>query len=170
MGLDSLFSATRSLFVIFAAGILGIVVLGFALRAARGWRQVGGSRHWPSTTGRVLAASVEASRRVGRSGVSFYPAVMYEYYVDGQRYVGNRISFGTRMGTGVRSWVESQVERYPAGSEVEVFYNPTNPADAVLEHGAPGSWGNLLVVVILVGALIVFLASFLGLRFLPILR
>ncbi len=29
------------------------------------------------------------------------------------------------------------IERYPAGSQVNVFYNPLNPADSVLEIKTP---------------------------------
>ena len=40
------------------------------------------------------------------------------------------------------------VERYPPGAQVMVFYNPQNPADAVLETKAPAQWLMWLILVI----------------------
>jgi uncharacterized protein DUF3592 len=40
------------------------------------------------------------------------------------------------------------VRRYPAGAQVMVFYNPQNPADAVLETKAPAQWIMWLLLVI----------------------
>ena len=42
------------------------------------------------------------------------------------------------------------MERYPAGAQVMVYYDPNNPSDAVLERGMPGYIKWLWVTIVLV--------------------
>jgi hypothetical protein len=161
MGLDSLFGGVRGLSITIVAVVLGVIALVFVLKALAAWRQAGASQSWPSTTGTVLSASIARSPRRGTTGGgSFYPVVTYEYTVNGQRLMGNRISFGAQMGSGIRSWAESRAANYPVGNPVPVYYNPANPTDAVLERSASGGWGNLLIVGVLVVAIVILLTRF----------
>ncbi len=66
------------------------------------------------------------------------PILRYQYDVGGQTYVGFRASFS---GYGVsRAAMEAVVKPYPQGSRVRVFYNPRNPASAVLDNTARSDW------------------------------
>ena len=54
------------------------------------------------------------------------------------------------------------VERYPAGAQVLVYYDPNNPSDAVLERGMPDYikwlWITIVLVTIFLFALGIVLA------------
>jgi hypothetical protein len=89
---------------------------------------------------------------------------MYEYEVNGQRYVGNRIRFGDQIGTGFRSIAENAATKYGVGSSVQVFYNPSNPQDAALERNSGGSLSSLIIFGVLIFAAVIVLVSFGGFR------
>jgi len=70
-----------------------------------------------------------------------YPLVVYEYKVNGRRFTGHRISVGEIAGDFA---AESTVNRYPQGAEVEVYYNPADPKQAVLERDPPPNFGKAI--------------------------
>ena len=87
------------------------------------------------------------SRRRGSKGSSVaYPVVQYSYQVMGQMLQGRGVIPGPETGG---SWAHKVVERYPAGAQVMVYYDPNNPSDAVLERGMPGYIKWLWVALIL---------------------
>ncbi|MFN8373767.1 MAG: DUF3592 domain-containing protein [Anaerolineae bacterium] len=107
----------------------------FALLYFMQQRRVRAAEHWSVTLGEIVASEVRA--HTGRRGnVSYTPLIVYEYEVTGQRYRGERVNFGLGMASGVRSWAEEKVTQYAVGSRVEVYYDPGDPANAVLEKQA----------------------------------
>ncbi|NWF69370.1 MAG: DUF3592 domain-containing protein [Chloroflexi bacterium] len=117
-----------------------IVALVLVVIALRSRAAAAASRGWPSVVGTVLASQIEM-RRSGNTGRTPHPVVIYSYAVDGKQYTGNRISFGGSLGGSMIAY--RKIEQYPAGSSVSVYYNPANPADAVLEQTSAS--GTLLL-------------------------
>ena len=100
---------------------------------------------WPATMGTVNASYLERRRSSSDSGSTNYPVVHYSYQVGRQAYQGTKIAPGPEVGgTGAGK----VVDRYPAGAQVMVFYNPQNPSDAVLETRAPAQWLMWLILAI----------------------
>ena len=135
--------------------IIAVVFLIVILRANG---KVRASKNWSSTTARILAADVEMRRNSTADGdsTSYYPTVVYEYAVNGQRFQSRRIRFGSEIGYGFRRMAENIVAKYPNGTLVSVFYDPQNPAEAVLEQSA-GSSNRLFgcIVLVILGGLLV---------------
>jgi hypothetical protein len=100
------------------------------------YRKVTAARNWPTTQGMVTMSALERRRSSNNRGSVNYPVVYYTYEGGGQRYEGNRIAPGMEVGGTGASKV---IERYPAGSQVTVHYNPQNPSDAILEINTPAS-------------------------------
>lgn len=99
--------------------------------------EVSAARRWPVTTGKILSSGIAARRKPSQphgDRVANYPQVVYEYRVGGRRYRGERLSIGEAVGN---FGVEETLARYPAGAAVQVYYNPANPAEAVLERELP---------------------------------
>lgn len=122
--------------------ILNVVFLGiiFFMR-----RRMASVSQWPSTMGTVSASYLERRHSSSESGSTNYPVVQYSYQVGGQAHQGTKIAPGPEVGgTGAGK----VVERYPAGAQVMVFYNPQNPSDAVLETKAPAQWIMWLMLAI----------------------
>jgi membrane protein implicated in regulation of membrane protease activity len=90
------------------------------------------SARWPGTVGRVLKSRVEVQ---GGDHASVRPYVLYEYMVAGQRYEGQQIRAGDKFMTSYSSrQAYDTVDLYPVGSEVTVFYDPSNPAESALSR------------------------------------
>ncbi len=124
-----------------------IIALIFAFFWVRARVKAGNARRtWQSTTGRIIASSVEIRHGTSSEGgrtTSHYPVIAYEYQVNGQRIYGQRLAFGGEVGYGSRTTAENIVAKYVPGSNVPVYYNPENPNDAVLEMRA-GMASNIM--------------------------
>lgn len=107
--------------------------------------QAGASSSWPAVKGTVVSCKVEKSSssgkgrhgRKGRSTSRYYANLRYEYAVEGKQHVGEKISFGTVGGTMAKA--QENAKRYAEGSQVDVYYNPSDPSEAVMETGRKGS-------------------------------
>jgi len=152
-----LFSGATALITIVAFTCVLVPLIGFfGYLIWNRQRQVSASKSWPTTTGTVLSANVELRQsRSGRSGysLSHYPIVVYDYEVRGQRYQGNRIGF-SEIGTGWAGPAQQKLARYPIGGAVQVYYNPQNPMEAVLERSAPGNPILWIILIILAVSLV----------------
>jgi hypothetical protein len=131
------FGVMACIFLLFNAVFLGAI---FATR-----RKMKAVQGWSSTMGMVLASYLERRRSSNNRGSTNYPVVQYSYAINGQMYQGGRIAPGPEVGGTGAGRV---VERYPVGAQVMVFYDPNNPAEAVLEKKAPAQWIMWLVLLI----------------------
>lgn len=123
--------------------LINAIFLGIIISTQRKMNAV---RSWPSTMGTVVTSYLERRRSGNNSGSTNYPVVQYSYTVNGQVLQSTKIAPGIEVGgTGAGK----VVERYPAGAQVMVFYNPQSPSDAVLETKASAQWVMWLVLVIL---------------------
>ena len=88
---------------------------------------------WAETAGTVLSTTIQI-RRLGQ-GRSEVPVVIYAYQVDGRPYQSFRLRAGDDTG-GIRLHGDASrtLERYPVGSNVTVYYDPDDPANAALER------------------------------------
>jgi hypothetical protein len=73
----------------------------------------------------------------------------------GDTFTSKAISFGGTEGSHKESEAREALEQYPLNGQVEVFYNPTNPEEAVLITGTEGTrstivLGGCLIVLMLV--------------------
>jgi hypothetical protein len=82
--------------------------------------------NWPWVRGRILDSQVDSS-----SGQPA-PQVTYEYVVNGATYQSQTIRYGKRLI--LPHEVPAVVERFRPGTEVMVYYNPANPAEAILQR------------------------------------
>jgi hypothetical protein len=118
-------------------------------------RQADASQGWPATTGAITEKHVAHSLHTdtdGDSSDSYSPQVSYSYQVLGQQYTGNKISFGFAKSHNSYQKAEAELTRFPLGSPVTVYYNPSNPAEAVLERKAGGA-----VLATILGVFFIFL-------------
>jgi len=90
------------------------------------------SQSWLQTTGVVVTSRVEVS---GGDHTSVLPRIIYQYSVGAQNYQSDQFRAGDNVfrvtGSGDAYNI---VDRYPVGTQVVVFYNPSNPAEAALER------------------------------------
>ncbi|MFZ9627815.1 MAG: DUF3592 domain-containing protein [Ilumatobacteraceae bacterium] len=73
------------------------------------------------TSGTVISSTVQVPAQL--------PLVIYSYSVDGTVFRGQRV----RAADEPCDSATATVARYPAGASVVVYYDPSNPSDALLE-------------------------------------
>jgi hypothetical protein len=83
----------------------------------------------------VVESEVARISGHGRAAPSYGIDLRYRYEVLGRSYFGDRASFGRLSFGGGEGTAESLVRKYPAGSAVDVHYDPARPTKSVLQVG-----------------------------------
>lgn len=124
---------------------LGIYLISFALYTAsiliigqnfRYLVKASRSKKWPYVEGEINKVMVY--RKKEEQTVSYNVDVTYTYNVEGQKYTNHQIKLDFTHG--VRTFVPKtfammKVEKYQEGKKVNVFYDPHNPNESILERG-----------------------------------
>lgn len=114
------------------AAIFALIVWGLQ----RGYAQ---QRTWPTVKGRIERSDVrefeELERRDNKPDrwrTAYRTDVIFSYEVAGVRYTGDMSASGTRISSNIEAVARRSAAKYPVGSEIEVHYNPRNPAEAAV--------------------------------------
>jgi hypothetical protein len=138
-------------------GAVGLGVIGWGLwqllKAAR-------TRKWPTASGTLLTSTVTHREALPpdrdddgpsrpRSPETLYrAAVTYRYQVDGRTFTGDRLGLD-EVETSSEPHARHVSERFKSGAPVTVYYDPANPALAILQPGIrPASWLGVAIGVI----------------------
>jgi hypothetical protein len=114
------------------------------LKARSAWR----ASDWPATAGVVLESTIE--EQSDAESTRHIAHIRYEYQVGRQRYVSSRISF-TPQALDSSRWSIELVRKYPAGSSVQVHYDPADPWESALFVGTtPMTYAQPIVGAVLV--------------------
>lgn len=116
--------------------ITGAVILFFG---ARQMQQATASQSWPAVAGVVTVS--ELGKHLGNEendSTSYSADISYDYVVDDTSYINSAIQFG-QVSSSDPSVARTVLKRYEVGQAVQVYYNPANPAQAVLEPGLRGA-------------------------------
>ncbi|MBL4884939.1 MAG: DUF3592 domain-containing protein [Planctomycetaceae bacterium] len=114
------------------------------------------SQDWPSTNGSVLSSEV-VSNRDNDGDTSYRPQIEYSYQVDGQDYQQGNIRYDGDWGSSNSSYAHKTVREYPIGKQVDIYYDPENVTEAVLEPGVTWASYSILgfgLIFFLVGSVI----------------
>ena len=115
--------------VLIGFGVLAIVIgaIPFIVQFRQGLR-ADASKKWPTASGTVTACALE---QLPGHKWRYRALVQYAYRAGGKDYRGNRVFWGGSEGS--EKHMTSVVETYPKGAKVRVFYDPNDPAEAVLD-------------------------------------
>lgn len=156
---EGLVGVMTGVFLLF--GVL-LIVVGY-----RKFVQGQASNQWPSVVGQVVFTNVErvwdTSSSDDRSDMNFRPIVKYQYKVGEQVFDSDQRDIaGSVHQTSDASKAQAEIERFPVGSPVTVYYDPKDPKTGVLERGAQGTiyWmiGGVIVSLVGLGLLRLFFA------------
>lgn len=93
------------------------------------WRNYVAAGSFHTTQGTVLVSKVAATESIDAN--TYRPFVKYSYTVQGRPYVSKRYSYDVFRSSD-RRHAARDVAANPVGAKVAVFYDPSNPAEAVL--------------------------------------
>ena len=115
--------------VLIAFGVIAIVigVIPFVVQFRQGLR-ADASKKWPTASGTITASALE---QLPGNKWRYRAAVRYAYRASGKAYEGSRVFWGGNEGR--EKHMASVIETYPEGAKVRVFYDPNDPAEAVLD-------------------------------------
>jgi hypothetical protein len=96
------------------------------------WRQQR-AESFATTQGTVRTSEVTVTYG-SKGSVHYHVSINYSYSVDGHNYYCSRYRYDAHPDN--RNLADAIVAAHPAGSTVPVYYDPQNPADALLSAGA----------------------------------
>jgi hypothetical protein len=115
-------------------------------------------KKWPIVEGKVINQYKRRKRQGRRPVTSYSVTVEYQYEVGGNTYSNDKWKaggHGTRWGS-KRTQVKL-AQRYPVGTNVQLHYNPSDPADSVLLTGLD----TVIFLIVLIMGFSFFFMSFL---------
>ena len=119
--------------------IIGLILLVAAMKVVMtGWQtyQAGqNSRVWPTTAGKVVSNEIDKSNG-SDDDTPYNIYVRYTYQVHGQTFKNNSIRHHAMISFATMDQAEEYIKKYPVGGIVKVYYDPQNPADAMLIPGS----------------------------------
>ena len=118
------------------------------------------SINWPTAEAVITRSIVEESRATSKK-ISYKPHVTYTYRVADREFSGNDISMHD-VGYGDGNIAQEIVAKYSVNSRHSVYYNPDDPAQAVLEPGI--TWRAYLFLLTPVVLFLLAVALFFGAR------
>jgi hypothetical protein len=124
----------------------GAVALGalFAFKTVSLRRRAHICSHWPTVMGKIIGAHVDTAvvdnitetderGRVRPDDEVTAARVRYAYRVGNRGYQSTRLYLGRPVFSGSPRAAAAVVAKYPPNAPVPVYYNPANPAEAMLE-------------------------------------
>lgn len=135
--------------------LAGTITLAVFMKELLGWLRM---RRWPRAEGVVVRS--EIVRVDDGESIIYRPLVQCSYHVDGTGYVTEALHPGhENHSSSFESHWRRVVDRYPAGAEVAVIYNPKNPSEAFLRRANPATAIVALIFALILLALYLFLDS-----------
>jgi hypothetical protein len=119
--------------VISAVGLVTTAVTGFIiLRALR-------ARRWQLTSGTIVKSDIEhiEDNSGEPSKLRYRLRVRYSYTVGGQEFTGDRLSFFGDARHSTRTLAAAHRNRIIRGNQIDLWYNPADPSQAVNDRGIP---------------------------------
>jgi len=115
----------------FALGVGSIGVVGTARQLVRRQR----SKSWPVAPGRITHSEMTVETKTSAKGEStMYGArIAYTYAIGGVDHEGHQVDWLDDIKTNFDSPARKLVAKYPVGQVVNVYYDPADPATALLE-------------------------------------
>jgi hypothetical protein len=134
-----------------AVAVIGIALFLFGLHQRRKLRA---SRDWQRALGNITNTRIDTIDRHGQETDerSFEPIVEYSFWANGQTFYGRRMGFSTTTYPSVKK-AQAALAPYNVGAPIEVFYDPANPQECVLERK-----DSVGLVFIILGAGMILLA------------
>ena len=139
LGLGLSFSGNNQLIpwginlISYALYVASILIIGQNIRYLV---KVSKSKKWPYVEGEIIKVMVY--RGGTANGDSYNVDITYNYNVEGEIYNNHQIKLD--FVHGARTYIPKlfammKADRYEEGNKINVFYNPHNPNESIIEHG-----------------------------------
>jgi hypothetical protein len=117
--------------------IIGLFLAFGIITTLWGWRILAQGRktlQWPNVEGIIEESSLSSA-----GNDDLFPQITFRYSINGETFQ-DTLKFSRDI-TPTQEFAKSYVEKYPVGRQVQVYYDPSQPARATLEPGSgQGDW------------------------------
>lgn len=140
--------------------ILGLVGAGGLAFALMQMRESFSRRHWQQTTGRVVSSELRREEVLSDGSANLDILATYTYMANGQQLTGSRLGLFTNQWRHTKmGGANAHLKRLAPGTEITVWFDPANPADAVADKSVPFGYWMIAVLGLLfvLGALTVLI-------------
>jgi hypothetical protein len=124
------------------------------------------SGNWSVAQGQVISAEMQ-SQTDSEGDTTYRAYVTYFYYAGDQRLTHDRVKFGDSIYSGSYDTAQDTLNKYPPETAIQVYYDPQNPQNAVIERTI--TTGGMLFAAVGVGSVLMSLLVFLWTVIRPIL-
>ena len=111
------------------------ILLGLSIASLPQYLRIKKSAQWPSVPGVMTASSIRTG--VCKNIPCYHGEIAYQYRVGNTQYTGTAFELGRTHWAARDAW-QKEIDKYRIGKAVNVYYEPRNPAKAVLEPGLIG--------------------------------
>jgi hypothetical protein len=115
------------------SGIVGVYI------CVRASDRAASQTAWLKAPGSVIGAEVLYD------GEMYYPSITYEYTHSGAKFTGTKFK-SALLQYNWRGPSERVVQRFPKGAPIEVYVNPDDLSEAVLEPGGTSGYSFFVVI------------------------
>jgi Protein of unknown function (DUF3592) len=142
-----------------AAGICLLISGGLLFNLLRMRSQMQAAGNWNKIEGVIIASAVDQPpSHVSDELNDATPVIRYRYRADGQDLESDQVRIGGQPMT-TRVLAGRQVARYPVGAHVDVYIDPNNPANVLLESDQQGNLAAQLAFTITFGLIAAILVA-----------
>ncbi len=129
-----------------AMAILGPLALWFLTFDIRTAQE---AKAWPTVEGQVTSSELHTCPLC--DGPRYSVHIAYQYVVDSRQFSGKKLTFGSASFDS-QSEADALHKKFPRGSVAKVYYNPSDPAQAVLEP----RFAMAMTDVLMIGGMLAF--------------
>lgn len=126
-------------------GGLGVYLI---IHSQRSKQKAAQSQTWPMVKGIITETRISTQEH--NETLRYMPIVRYTYEVGGKIYESRQITFGSGEEFGSRQKAADYLANYPVDGQVNVYYNPEKPDEAVLKQVAQKTTVGLVIGIVLV--------------------
>lgn len=123
--------------IIFAVIMCGVLLVFDGLIVSTFVKQQGANRSYLPVDAVVTNVSIRSTVSSvpgnARRDSDFKPVIEYGFEINGQQYTGDQYSF-VLWGRGNPDYPQSIIDQYPVGSAITVYYDPSDPAQSVIDR------------------------------------
>jgi hypothetical protein len=112
------------------------------------------ARDWPSRKAIITKSYASLQRGSARRAPTYRPVICAQYPDDGQQICVSRVRYGDISWGKNEAKTRAMVAAYPIGRAVDVYYDPDDPRETILE--AKPSWDQMILL-FAIGALLALL-------------
>lgn len=132
-----------SLLPVLPLTIIGLILI---VTSARSLWKSHRAKQWAETIGKILNVKVEERSIKGRNRKLYQIVVSYEYVVNGKRHQSQQLFAGDNGVANSRVLTEQRLRNYQPKADVNVYYNPDKPKEALIEREIDSTTYSLLAI------------------------